>query len=201
MASSAGGRMTWIAEWTSAGWKPASVEARHPDRHVAAVDQDHDGVRQDADEGEAQARVARGWPTGRRAGSRTRRRAAGRAASRRCRRRPSSAASVPNRTITASDRAARSSGAGRRRGSQRAAGEQAEDRPSDDAADQHRGVRHASRGITREASRESTRTGRGGRGRCGGRRPASERVRPRSTGAAAFGRVEPPTIRSRGLAR
>ena len=29
---------------TSAGVRPASCEARHPDRHVAAVDQDHDGV-------------------------------------------------------------------------------------------------------------------------------------------------------------
>ena len=31
------------------------LETRQPDRHVAAVHQDHDGVRQDADEGDAQA--------------------------------------------------------------------------------------------------------------------------------------------------
>ena len=34
-----------------------SREARPPDRHVAAVDQDHDGVGQDADEREAEARL------------------------------------------------------------------------------------------------------------------------------------------------
>ena len=57
-ASSAGGRIVWSDDRDVGGREAGGDEARLPDRHVAAVDDDHDRVRQDPDEREAHARVA-----------------------------------------------------------------------------------------------------------------------------------------------
>ena len=114
-------------------------EARLPDRHVAAVDQDHDRVRQDADEGEAHARVAAVRPTARRAGARTTPARSGSAQRLDERRRPASSRT----SVAEPDEDARRPAAPVRR--RRIVGEVDElppasrprTSPSDDAADQH----------------------------------------------------------------
>ena len=133
------GRITWIAD-TSALGEAGGGQARLVDGHVPAVDDDHGGVREDAHEGEAEARVLAVRPQAHQEHH------VGRCEQRqpqrvhdRDRRRPAGSHDAKRRTIAPSRRPT-SAGASRRGSLRLPPARSADDQAEQDAADQHRWV-------------------------------------------------------------
>ena len=177
---------------TSAGVRPAAVERRLPDRHVAAVDDDDDRIRQDPDEDEDHARVPAVRPQRHEEEPERGRQ------QREPQRLDEFDAALRRTSVAKQERDRQQRSAVAEAGSWQvddvAAGDQAEHESEDDAADQHRVgftghmVEHASRGRARPGRRVA-RSGRGPRvaevGR-GGRRGSR-----RSPGRRPSGRSDP----------